>query len=289
MRIRGIRWAWRALIGAWLAAAGIGVTAGCGHDGEQTVVLATTTSVADSGLLDVLTVRFREARGIVLRAHLVGSGRALRLLERGDANVVVSHAPDAEAAALERHPEWRYRKIMFNDFVIVGPPSDPAGVKGAATAEVAMQRVAASTARFLSRGDGSGTHERENQLWVHAGAWPSDDRLVVAGAGMGTTLRIASETSTYTLTDRTTYLQHEGTLRLEIVFEGGPLMVNTYGVMLDPRGGRAAAAQAFFDWLTAGAGREVIRGYTIRGRPGFRVWPEGVAADDPRALPFTRK
>lgn len=260
--------------------------AGC--DAPRTprqLVLATTTSVGNSGLLDVLLSAFQQQRGFAVRSHLIGSGLALRMLQTGDADVAITHAPEAEASALREHPGWRYRKIMFNDFVLVGPPADPSGVRGAASADIAMRRIATSNARFLSRGDRSGTHEREEQLWRLAGAQPSGERLVVAGAGMGTTLRIASETGAYTLTDRATLAQHVETLRLVIVFEGGPLLLNTYAVTVDPSGPRAQDAQAFFDWVSDGQGRRVIEQYRIRDVLAFFPWPEGAARDDPYALP----
>ena len=249
------------------------------------VVLATTTSVANSGLLDVLVAAFQQQVGIRVRSHLVGSGLALRMLEKGDVDVVITHAPDAEASMLKEHPTWHYRKIMFNDFVVVGPHADPAGVRGVASAEVAMRRIARSHARFLSRGDGSGTHEREEQLWRLAGLRPSGDRLVVAGAGMGTTLRIASETGAYTLTDRATLAQHAGTLRLAIVFEGGPLLLNTYAAIIDPSGPRVRDARTFVDWVTDGRGRPVIENYRIGDAQAFQLWPNGVARDNPYAIP----
>jgi tungstate transport system substrate-binding protein len=263
--------------------------AGCGAPPPpRDIVLATTTSVGNSGLLDALAAASPPDIGLRIRAHLVGSGLALRMLEKGDVDVVISHAPDAEASMLKVHPAWRYRKIMFNDFVVAGPSADPAGVRGAAAADVAMRRIASSTARFLSRGDGSGTHEREDQLWRLAGQRPSPDRLVVAGAGMGTTLRIASETGAYTLSDRATLAQHAGTLRLAVLFEGGPLLLNTYAAIIDPSSPREADARAFFDWVTDGRGRPVIESYRIGNTRAFQLWPTGVARDDPYATPFPR-
>jgi tungstate transport system substrate-binding protein len=257
----------------------------CGAPPPRDVVLATTTSVANSGLLDVLAAAFRQQVGIRVRSHLVGSGLALHMLAERDVDIVITHAPDAEASALETHPEWHYRKIMFNDFVLVGPDADPAGVRGVASAVIAMRRIGSSDATFLSRGDGSGTHEREEQLWRLAGLHPSSGHLVVAGSGMGTTLRIASETSAYTLTDRATLAQHAGTLRLAIVFQGGPDLLNTYAVIIDPSGPHARDGQAFFDWLTDDRGRRAIKDYRIGNVPAFQPWPNGAPADNPRATP----
>jgi tungstate transport system substrate-binding protein len=199
--------------------------------------------------------------------------------------MAISHAPAAEAAALYANGDWRYRKIMFNDFVIVGPPDDSARVKGASDAGTAMRRIAVSSARFLSRGDRSGTHEREEALWQRAGARPSGDRLIVTGTGMGATLRAASETGAYTLTDRATFVQHTDVLRLAIVFEGGPLLVNTYAIIIDASGPHAADAQVFFDWISDGPGRSAIHDYRLRGVQAFMTWPEGRPREDPRAMP----
>ena len=274
----------RRILRACALALGLAVACACGGaTPAPPLVLATTTSVANSGLLDGLLAAYREQRGTVIRSHLVGSGLALRMLEKGDVDFVISHAPEAEAVALVAHPGWRYRKIMFNDFVLVGPPGDPAAVRGAETAAAAMRRIAGSDARFISRGDSSGTHEREQQLWTAAGARPA--RLVVAGSGMGATLRIAGETAAYTLTDRATLAQHDGALQLAIVFEGGPALLNTYAVTVDPGGRHAAGALDFFEWITGGRGREVIDGYRIRGVPAFAVWPANVPGVRPDAQP----
>lgn len=260
---------------------------GCagGQPTSGQLVLATTTSVGNSGLLDVLLPAFRQQRELQVRSHLVGSGLALRMLETGDADIVISHAPAAEASALREHPNWRYRKIMLNDFIIVGPRDDSARVKGASDAGTAMRRIAVSNANFLSRGDQSGTHEREEALWRLAGERPSRDRLIVAGAGMGATLRIASETGAYSLTDRATFTQHEDTLRLAIVFDGGPLLLNTYAVIINPSGLRSPESEVLFDWLSDGAGRSVIRDYRVRGVQAFLPWPEGQPREDPHAVP----
>lgn len=258
----------------------------CSPPAPEPLTLATTTSVANSGLLDVLAAAFEREHRIPVRSHLVGSGRALALLARGDADVVISHAPEAEARALREHPRWRYRKIMFNDFVIAGPREDPAAVAHAADAIDAMRRIAASGARFLSRGDSSGTHERENELWRLAGTRPGPDRLVVAGAGMGTTLRIASETDAYTLTDRATFAQQAAVLRLVLLHEGDPKLLNTYAVIVGPDAARAADARTFAAWLAEGNGRNLIATYRVSGRvQAFQPWPAGAPARAPDALP----
>jgi tungstate transport system substrate-binding protein len=235
-------------------------------------VLATTTSVANSGLLDPLLSEFHQDHGITVRTHLVGSGLALRMLSQGDADIAVTHAPETEATYFRDHPEWRHRKIMSNDFVLVGPPADPAKAGGAPIDE-AMRRIAQADVRFISRGDKSGTHERENQLWESAGDRPSPPRLVAAGAGMGSTLRVASETASYTLTDRATYMQLAADLQLRILVEGGPLLLNVYSVVMPAAGPRVKDAATFFEWLSRGRGRAVIDAYRIGGVQAFTAWP----------------
>lgn len=205
----------------------IAVTACDRRPSPPHLTLATTTSIGNSGLLDELMPAFAREQRSEVRPLLVGSGLALRMLARGDADVVISHAAVAEARVLREHPGWLYRKIMFNNFVLVGPPEDPAHAKGAPDAATAMRRIASSSARFLSRGDLSGTHEREELLWQAAGGRPPADHVIVAGAGMGATLRIASETGAYTLTDGATFAQHVATLRLIVLIDGGVEMVNT--------------------------------------------------------------
>ena len=259
---------------------------GCGPQApERHVVLATTTSISNSGLLDELLAAFERQHGVQVRSHLVGSGLALRMLEKAEADAVISHAPAAETSALRSHPTWRYQKIMFNDFVLAGPADDPADVRRARDVREAMQRIAISGVRFLSRGDESGTHEREEALWQAVGARPASGRLIVAGAGMGATLRVASETASYTLTDRASYAQLASALRLSILHERDPELVNTYAVIIDTTGPRAGDAGLFFDWLSGDAGRRFIDTYRVRGSQVFFSWPQQRSADRPDARP----
>lgn len=237
-------------------------------------------------MLDGLLTPYRESTQMEVRSQLVGSGLALKMLADRHADVVISHAPAAEGAALAEHPGWDYRKIMFNDFVLAGPPPDPARVADASHLIDAMRRIAGSGARFLSRGDSSGTHEREQQLWARAGLTPPKDRLVVAGAGMGSTLRAASETGAYTLTDRATFNQLRDSLKLKVLFEGGPLLLNPYAVVFDPAGPRGKDAGAFAHWLSDGGGRKRIQTYRIGGAQAFRIWPEGKPRSKPEDTPY---
>lgn len=245
------------------------------------VALATTTSVANSGLLEVVLPQYPAK----VQPMLVGSGRAIEMLSAGQADVIISHAPEREAEALRTHPDWTYRKILYNDFLIVGPAEDPAGVKGSESAVAAMRRIAQSSAVFLSRGDESGTHAREEQLWRVAGARPAGSRLVVAGAGMGQTLRIASSTGAYTLTDRGTLETLKGSLALAVLFEGDPVLLNTYAVIADRR---RAGGEAFAAWLGGAEGRRVLEVALAGGVRGFTLWPAGARAHDPFDLPRVR-
>ena len=259
------------------------LAAGSGCDrAPAPVTLATTTSVANSGLLDAVLPQY----GGKVQPLLVGSGRAVDMLASGQADVIISHAPEREAAALQQHPGWTYRKILYNDFVIVGPRDDPAGVRGSTSAVEAMARIARSSSVFLSRGDESGTHERERQLWSAAQAHPHASRHVVAGAGMGQTLRVASSTGAYTLTDRGTLEMIGSSLDLTVVFDGDPRLLNTYAVIADKQ---RAAGVAFAEWIAGAAGRRTIEGALSGGQVrGFSVWPVGSPAEDPLALPQHR-
>ncbi|MGE5813715.1 MAG: substrate-binding domain-containing protein [Acidobacteriota bacterium] len=256
--------------------------------GTQPLVLATTTSVGNSGLLDSLTPQLRHDLSIDLRAHLVGSGLSLHMLEEGQADVAISHAPQLEAAALAKHPGWTYQKLMYNDFIIVGPAADPAHVRDAGSAAEAMRRISTSGARFASRGDQSGTHERERLLWQAAGTSPEARNLITTAQGMAATLRAANATSAYTLSDRATFAQLEPVVALKLLLQNDPVLLNTYAVMvpdraLDPAALRAA--QSFATWLASGHGRELVTSFRVRGAPAFHVWPAGRPGSRPEDLP----
>lgn len=269
-------------LGLWVAA--LAAAAAACRQQPPALVLATTTSVVNSGMLDRLLPIFQENHGIRVRTLPVGSGRALRMLEVGQADAAISHAPRLEADVLSRHPDWVYRKAFYNDFLIVGPADDPAAVAGAGDVLDAMRRLAASGARWVSRGDGSGTHEREKELWTAAGVSVPADRVIASGSGMGATLRVTNEMTAYTLTDRGTFEQLSPQIVLREVYKGDARLLNTYAVLApssNPRG------TAFADWLTAGEGREtlerLIRDGTLKG---FRIWPEDVPGSRPDAVPF---
>lgn len=260
-------------------AAALVFAAACAHREPPLIVLATTTSVANSGLLDQVVPVFESDGRARVRAVPVGSGRALAMLDRRQADVIITHAPAQESEVLKQHPGWWYRKILYNDFLIVGPPGDPSRVAGATDALDAMRRIAAGHTRFISRGDESGTHERERQLWKDAGFTSPPSLVVSAGQGMGATLNIASETGAYTLTDRGTFEQFAGKRALKELSSGDPRLLNTYAVIADlsnPEG------LGFAQWMSEGAGRETVIALVASGKlRGFSVWP----ADSPGRSP----
>ena len=194
------------------------------------LILATTTSTQDSGLLDVLIPLFEDQTGYVVKTVAVGTGQALKMGEEGNADVLLVHAPASEKQLVDAGYAIERQLIMHNDFVIVGPANDPAGIKGVKTAVEAFQKISAAGAPFISRGDDSGTNKMELTLWGNANVTPEGAWYEESGQGMGATLRIATEKAAYTLTDRATYLANKDTLDLEILVEGDPALLNVYQV-----------------------------------------------------------
>ena len=239
------------------------------------VILATTTSTADTGLLDALAPLFLDATGITLKPIAVGSGAALEMGERGEADVLLVHSPAAEEAFMAGGYGTERRTVMFNDFVIVGPADDPAGIAEAADANEAMTRIADAEATFVSRGDYSGTHALERRLWEAAGIAPQGDWYVESGSGMADTLNIAAERGGYTLADRGTYLSLQDRLGLDVLVEDDPALLNVYHVILvNPENGRdidEAAGRAFLDFLLRPETQQFIGGFGVDefGEPLF--------------------
>jgi tungstate transport system substrate-binding protein len=227
------------------------VLAACGSPAERSLVLATTTSTQDSGLLDDLLPAFTAATGWAVKPVAVGSGQAIEMGRRGEADVLLVHSPAAERDYVAEGTAGRRLLVMHNDFVLLGPDADPAGVRGTAVDE-AVRRIAAAGAVFVSRGDGSGTHARERSLWEAAGVAPGAPWYQETGQGMGATLRVAAEKGGYTLADRGTYLTQPGGLALLV--EGDPGLLNVYHVIeVTKRAGERVqpeAAAAFADWIT---------------------------------------
>lgn len=255
---------------------------GCGHPPTPTLDIATTTSVQNSGLLSHLLPVFEQASGIVVRVHAAGSGRALQMLADGTVDAAISHAPETERTQLTQHPDWSYQKIAHNWFVVAGPDSDPAAVRSSSDVLDAFRRIADSGQPFVSRGDESGTHERERSFWNAAGRRPAESRLIVSGRGMGQALRHADEARAYILTDAPTLRQMAATLELRSLFEKDARLVNTYAVIHQRTNARATT---FETWLTSQEGRETIASFTINGEPAFVPWPAGCAGGQPGDLP----
>jgi tungstate transport system substrate-binding protein len=213
------------------------------------MVLATTTSTQDSGLLDALVPSFEKGSECVVKTVAVGSGQAMEMGERGDADVLLVHSPDDEEQFMAEGNGVSRAAVMHNDFVIVGPPDDPAGLSQATDAADALSRIAQEKAPFASRGDDSGTHSKELELWEESGVDPSGSWYVETGQGMGETLTIANQQQAYTLTDRGTFLATDG-LESEIVFEGSPDLRNDYHVIVvDHEGTNTGCAKEFSAWI----------------------------------------
>ena len=235
--------------------------------------MATTTSTDNSGLLDSILPQFTKAAGIRVDVIPVGTGKALKLAERGDVDVVLVHAPEAEQAFVDGGWGVNRRSVMVNDFLIVGPPEDPAEVKKAASLVNALERIKVSGARFISRGDDSGTHKKELGLWPLAGGPPSGASYLDAGQGMEATLRIAHEKRAYTLTDRGTYLAVGKTLDLVPVCQGDATLENPYSIIaVNParhRHVRYMDAMTLIGWVTSHEGQSLIGAFRKEGEVLF--------------------
>jgi tungstate transport system substrate-binding protein len=239
------------------------------------VILSTTTSTQDSGLLDVLVPLFERQSGHSVKTIAVGTGQALALAARGEADVVLAHAPALEKKQVAEGKALNRRLVMYNDFVIIGPAEDPAKIKGTKKAAEAMKAIAASGARFVSRGDNSGTHTLEKTLWKLAGVEPQGGWYIESGQGMGATLGIADDRKAYTLTDRGTYLAFQKRVRLPILVEGDKPLLNIYSVMeVNPANGpkvNAAGGKAFADFMVSTDVQAIIRTFGVDkyGQPLF--------------------
>lgn len=250
------------------------------------LILATTTSTEDSGLLDYILPVFEEEYGVTVDVVAVGTGQALELGANGDADVVLVHARAREDAFVEEGNGTERYDVMYNDFIIVGPADDPAGIAGMESATEAFAAIAEGEAIFISRGDDSGTYSKELSIWEAAGIEPEGDWYISAGQGMGAVLGMADEFQGYTLADRATYVARlaEG-LALEILVEGDPILFNPYGVIpVNPEkhpGVNDEMAQVFVEWLTSLETQELIASYEVNGEqlfvPDSEAWREAHA------------
>jgi tungstate transport system substrate-binding protein len=238
------------------------------------LLLATTTSTQDSGLLDVLIPDFEKKTGYKVKTSAVGTGAALAIGARGDADVVLVHAPSLEKDFMTQGNGDRRLFVMHNDFIVVGPPADPAKIKGKPVLD-ALKALAAAQATFISRGDNSGTDVLEKSLWKQAGITPAKPWYVEAATGMGQTLQIASEKNAYTITDRATYLSQKSHLQLDIINGGDPPLLNYYHVItVNPTKFpkvNFAGANAFADYLVHPDTQKIIASFGVDkfGQPLF--------------------
>lgn len=240
---------------------------------EPTVRLATTTSTDNSGLLKALLPPFEQSAGYKVHVIAVGTGKALRLGQNGDVDVVMVHAPAAEQRFVDAGHGVNRRGFMYNDFVIVGPKNDPAGVGGMRDAGAALKRIAGQQVPFVSRGDDSGTHKKELALWAAAGVKPQGSWYRAAGQGMGKVLQMATELQAYTLADRGTWLAMQGKLTLDVLVEGDERLANPYGVIaVNPNRYpdiNYKGAMALIAWVTSPEGQAIIRDFKVHGQALF--------------------
>ncbi len=263
------------LVGAAWAAAWLVAGVGLATAQSKTLILSTTTSTQDSGLLDVLVPLFERQTGYTVKTISVGTGQALALAAKGEADVTLVHAPALEKKYVQEGKLLNRRLVMYNDFVLAGPAADPAQVKGLPKAADALRRIAEHQAAFVSRGDNSGTNILERALWKEAGIEPRGPWYIESGQGMGQTLQIAGDRQAYTLSDRGTYLAFRQRIGLVILVEKDRPLLNLYSVIeVNPANGprvNAAAGRAFADFMVAPATQAVIRTFGVDryGQPLF--------------------
>ena len=235
---------------------------------SKNIILATTTSTQDSGLLDVLIPIFEKETGFFVKTIAVGSGQAMKMGEKGEADVLLVHSPDAEKKFIADGFGITRQLVMHNDFIVVGPPADPARLRGLTSSTEALRKIAQSGALFLSRGDNSGTHAKEKGIWKKAGITPEGEKWYQqTGLGMGQTLSVAAEKKGYTLTDRGTFLAMKKNLGLDILVEGDPLLLNIYHVIeVNPARWpkvNAAGARAFAGFMVSKKVQEIIGAFGV--------------------------
>ena len=246
--------------------AGLGLTGPVASQ-PRTLILSTTTSTQDSGLLDVLVPTFERQTGYTVKTISVGTGQALALAARGEADVTLAHAPDLEKKYVADGKMFNRRLVMYNDFVVVGPEADSAKIKGEKNAVAALKRIAETGARFVSRGDKSGTHLLETSLWKRAGVTPAAPWYIESGQGMGATLALADDRRAYTISDRATLLAFGRRVALTVMVEGDRPLLNIYSVMeVNPANGpkvNAAGGKAFADFMLTPDTQQVIAKFGV--------------------------
>jgi len=241
---------------------------GLGHAQPKTIILATTTSTQDSGLLDVLIPVFEKKTGYFVKTIAVGSGQAMAMGQKGEADVLLVHSPDAEKKFVSGGYGINRRLVMHNDFVIIGPAEDPARIRGTQSSPEAFRKIGAANALFISRGDNSGTHAKERAIWKAAGLKHEGEKWYQqTGLGMGQTLNVAAEKKGYTLADRGTYLAMKKNLNLDILVEGDAVLLNIYQVIeVNPSKWpkvNGQGAKAFSDFMVSKETQDTIKTFGV--------------------------
>ncbi len=259
-----------------------GLLLGPANAQQKFITVASTTSTEQSGLFEYLLPIFEQKTGIAVRVVAQGTGQALETGRSGDADVVFVHAPAAEMDFVAAGDGSVRHAVMYNDFVIVGPGDDPAGVKGTSDAAAALAKIAGTQSPFASRGDDSGTYKKELELWNAAGVEPAGNWYRETGSGMGPTLNTASQMPAYTLTDRGTWLSFRNPGPLEVLVEGDKTLFNQYSAMLvtpekHPHV-KSEEGRAFIDWLLSEEGQRAIAGFQINGKQLFYPNADGGAS-----------
>ena len=265
------------MLGLFLLMLGLlfGVASRSAETQSRNVILSTTTSTQDSGLLDLLVPLFEKQSGYSVKTVSVGTGQALALAAKGDADVALVHAPSLEKKYVADGQLQNRRLVMYNDFVIIGPKDDPAKIRTVKSTLAALKAIEQAKAAFVSRGDNSGTHTLEKSLWKEGGIQPTGPWYIESGQGMGATLNIANERNAYTITDRGTYLALGKRVTLPILVEGHRELLNIYSVMeVNPANGprvNAAGGKAFADFLVSPQAQNLIKNFGVEkfGQPLF--------------------
>ena len=243
------------------------------HAEQKILRLATTTSTDNSGLLKYLLPVFEKNSGYKVQVIAVGTGKALRMGQDGDADVLLVHAPPAEEKFMAGEYGVNRRYVMYNDFIIVGPKNDPAGIRGIKDAKTALEKIARTRSVFISRGDDSGTNKKEKELWKETGIQPQGDWYKAAGQGMGKVLLMTDELRGYTLVDRGTWLSMQGKVGLQILVQGDQQLFNPYHVIaVNPArypDANYTGAMALISWLTSIEGQHLVAQFRVNGQELF--------------------
>jgi len=277
------------VLGAALVAAvfliGMALPASAAGPAQKNLILATTTSTQDSGLLDVLIPVFEKKTGYFVKTIAVGSGAAMAMGQKGEADVLLVHSPDAEKKFMTEGYGVNRLIVMHNDFIVIGAPADPAAIKGAKSTVEAFKKIAAAGSLFLSRGDNSGTHAKEKGIWKAAGINPERQKWYQqTGLGMGQTLNVAAEKKGYTLADRGTYLALKKNLGLEILKQGDPILLNVYHVIpVNPAKWpkvNADGAKTFSDFMVSAETQGIIKTFGVEKYGGALFFPDAGKKED---------